>query len=61
MWNVKTEMMPVITGANGTTSKSFRQQLSNIPQKHEIRELQTTAILGTEHIFREVKNIQEGK
>jgi hypothetical protein len=38
-----------ITGATGTTSKSLRQYLSNIPGKHEIRELQKTAILGTAH------------
>ena len=31
----------VITGAIGTTSKSFRQYLSNILRKHEIKELHT--------------------
>ena len=25
MWNIKTKMMPVITGATGTISKSFRK------------------------------------
>ena len=30
------------------------QYLSNIPGKHEIKELQTTAILGTAQILREV-------
>jgi hypothetical protein len=28
--------------------------LSNIPGKHDIKELQKTAILGTAHILREV-------
>jgi hypothetical protein len=27
MWNVKTKVMPVIIGATGTISKSFRKQL----------------------------------
>jgi hypothetical protein len=30
MWNVKAEVIPVIIGATGTISKSFRQYLSNI-------------------------------
>ena len=34
MWNVKTKVIPVITGANGTISKSFTKYLSNIPGKH---------------------------
>ena len=46
MWNVKTKMIPVIMGATGTISKSFR--------KHEIKELQKTAILGTAFILRKV-------
>jgi len=31
MWNVKTKVIPVITGATGTISKSFRKYVSNIP------------------------------
>ena len=51
MWNVKAKLIPVITGATGTISKSLRQYLSNIPGKHEIEELQKTAILDTLHIL----------
>jgi hypothetical protein len=51
MWNVKTKVMPVITGATGTISKSFRKYLSSIPGKHDMKELQKTAILGTAHIL----------
>jgi len=54
MWNVNTKVIPVIIGATGTISKSFRKYVSNIPGKHEVRELQKTAILGTAHIFRKV-------
>jgi hypothetical protein len=54
MWNVKTRVIPVIIGATGTISKSFRKYVSNIPRNHEVRELQKTAILGTAHILRKV-------
>ena len=54
LWNVKTKVIPVIIGATGTTSKSFRKYASNLPGKHEVKELQKTAILGTAHILRKV-------
>ena len=56
MWNVKAKVIPVIIGTTGTISKSLRQYLSNIPGKHEIKELQKkkTVILGTAYILREV-------
>jgi hypothetical protein len=54
MWNVKTKVTSVITGASGTISKSFRKYLSSVPGKHDIKELQKTAILDTAHILREV-------
>ena len=54
MWNVKTKVISVITGATGTISKSFRKYVSNIPGKREVKELQKTAILGTAHILRKV-------
>jgi hypothetical protein len=40
MWNVKTRVIPVIIGATGTISKSFRKYVSSIPGNHEVRELQ---------------------
>ena len=43
MWNVKTKVIPVI-----------RKYVSNIPGKHEVKELQKTAILDTAHILRKV-------
>jgi hypothetical protein len=33
-------VIPVIKGATGTYSKSFRTYLSNVPGKHEIKEIQ---------------------
>ena len=54
MWNVTTKVIPVIIWATRTISKSFRAYVSNIPGKHEVKELQKTAILGTAHILRKV-------
>jgi hypothetical protein len=34
LWNVKTKVIPVIIGATGTTSKSFRKYASNVPNNH---------------------------
>ena len=48
---IKTKVIPVIIGATGTISKSFRKYVSNIPGNHEVKEL---AILGTAHILRKV-------
>jgi hypothetical protein len=53
-WNVKTREIPVIIGARGTISKSYKKYVSNIPGNHEVKELQKTAILGTAHVFRKV-------
>jgi hypothetical protein len=54
MWNVKTRVIPVIIGATGTISKSFRKYVRNKPGNHEVKELQKTATLGTAHILRNV-------
>ena len=55
MWNVNTNLIPVIIGATGTIWKSFRKHLNNIPRKHEIKELLKAAILGTAHTLWEVQ------
>jgi hypothetical protein len=54
MLNVKTKVIPVIIGATGIISKSFRKYVNNIPENHEVKELQKSAILGTAHILRKV-------
>jgi len=49
----KAEMIPIIIKTTGTNSRSFRKYLSNIPGKHEIKEVQKrrkTAILDNAHI-----------
>jgi len=40
MRHVKAKVIPVLKEATGNISKSFGQYLSNIPGKHQIKELQ---------------------
>jgi hypothetical protein len=47
-------VIPVKIGATGTISESFTEYLNNIPGKHDIKELQKIAILGTAHVLRKV-------
>jgi len=54
IWNVKAEVIQIITGVSETMSESFRKYPSNIPRKHDMKQLQTTAILGTAHVFGKV-------
>ena len=42
----------LIIGTTGNISKSFRKYLNNIMGKHDSRELQTTAALGTAYVLR---------
>ena len=54
MWNVKARVIPVIIGATGTISKSFRKYVNDIPGNHDVKKIQKAAILGTAHILRKV-------
>jgi hypothetical protein len=52
MWNVKTRVIPVIIGATGTISKSFRKYVCTTPGQHEVTELQKTAYWALHTYFR---------
>jgi hypothetical protein len=54
VWNLKINMISVITGAHGITSESFRKNLSNKLGKEDIQELRKTGELGTAQVLREV-------
>jgi hypothetical protein len=54
VWYVKTPVTPVIIGATGAISESFRKYLSSVPGKHDVKELQKTATLCTAHTLRKV-------
>jgi len=46
----KNKVIPLIIETTGTTS-SFKKYLNSITGKHEMKELQKTAILGTAHLL----------
>jgi hypothetical protein len=48
------QVMLLIIGETGATSRSFMKYLSKIPGKHEVKELQKIAMLGTARISRKV-------
>ena len=56
MWNVKTKVIPVIIATTRAISKSFRKYLSNIPEKHKIKELQKTVVLDMACMLQKVLN-----
>jgi len=53
VWNVKANVIPEITGRL-EPSKNHSEYLSNIPGKHEIKELHKPTILCTAHKLREM-------
>jgi hypothetical protein len=54
MRSLKTKMIPVLNGAIGSTSKSFRKYLSSKPGNMKSRNYRKTSVLGTAHILRRV-------
>ena len=54
MWNVKTKVIPVIIGATGTISESFRKYVSNIPGNHEVNPLAYTDVPETAGLARSI-------
>jgi hypothetical protein len=65
MWDVKTELIPLILEATVTMSKSLTKYLSKVPPKYDIKYLQTTAILALHtycgKYWCKVQNIERGK
>ena len=58
MWNVRAGAIPVIIRATGTISKSLRQYLSNIPGKHEIKELKKLQYWALHTQIKESANVK---
>jgi len=52
--SVVLEVIPVMTGATGIMSESFRRYLNNIPGKHDVTELQKTVIPSAAHKLRKL-------
>ena len=54
MWNVKTEIVPIIVGALGLVPSDLRRNLSKLPGSSKDYIIQDIVLYGTAHILRKV-------
>ena len=59
MWGMKTQFVPVVIRALGVVKKGIEKEISNIPGKINITELQKIALLGSVHILRKVLSMKQ--
>ena len=57
MWHMKTAIVPVIIGALGLIKKRMNDNVSKIPGRVSIEEIQKIVLLGTSHILRRALSI----
>ena len=57
MWNKTVEVISVIVGATGVVEERLKTDLKHIPGRHNIHNVQGSAILGTAHILRRALSI----
>ena len=58
MWQMKTEIIPVVIGAIGVIKKGSEKFISEIPGNINLQEIQKTTLLGMAHILRKVLSIK---
>ena len=54
MWSVSTQVIPVITGALGTTKNGTTENLQKISKNIQLKTLQKIVLLGSAHIMRNI-------
>ena len=54
MWNMKTEVIPIVIGALGTIKKGMENNIRNVSEAVNIKSLQKTCLLWTARILRKV-------
>ena len=52
MWNMKTNVIPVVIGALGLIREGINGHVEQIPGNIRVEELQKTVLLGTAHLLR---------
>ena len=57
MWKIKTEVIPIVIGALGTTKKGMENNIRNISENMNKNSLQKTCLLGTARILHKVLSI----
>ena len=58
MWQMKTEIIPVVIGALGVIKNGSEKFISEIPGNINLQEIQKTTLLGMVHILRKVLSIK---
>ena len=58
MWHMETEVLPVVIGALGVTTKDLKESLGKLPGKISAKEIQKIALMGTAHILRKILSIK---
>ena len=58
MWQMKTEVTPVLVGPLGVVKKSSEKLIREIPGNINLSEIQKTTLSGTSHILRKVLSIK---
>ena len=59
LWNVKTNVVPVVIGALGAHTGRLNEYLDQIPGKHNLPQLVKAALLGSAHILRRTLDLPE--
>ena len=58
MWQMKTEIIPVVIDAVGVIKKGSDKFISEIPGNINLQDIQKTTLLGTAYILRKVLSIK---
>jgi len=57
MWQMKTEVIPVVVGALGTIKKGMLENIKRVSERANVTETQKIRALGSARILRKVLNV----
>ena len=57
MWQMKTEVIPVVVGALGTIKKGMVENINSVLERATVTETQKINMLGSAQILRKVLNV----
>ena len=57
MWQMKTEVIPVVVGALGTKKKGMVESIKRVSERATVTETQKISMLGSARILRKVFNV----
>ena len=57
IWQMKTEVIPVVVGALGTINKGMVENIKRVSERAHVTETQKISMLGSARILRKVLNV----